>query len=207
MSELNLDFLKPLMKRAPRLTNEGHVFGTRLFCFPGFTLLGIGVGSSSDLRVQRFCRENSRVNLIEEPFHDGKFNTWYFNSGDRDGDRLDAKALFHYFPVEDNPIYSWGRGPFRPIVAQFPLMIETAEKYGYLAFGCDGNKHRGPTVFAAFLCLAGASPKEATRMANEIFGSNFVLPFVRRRIAKLGWVLGNEQPELRLRLRRLMGLE
>jgi hypothetical protein len=189
----------------PRLTVDGIIMGARLFKLEQFVLLCIAVGTSSDKRVINFCKKYSKQS-DRGRMHDGKFNTWYFNDGDHDFDQINAKETFHHFPVKHNPIYAWSTKPFLPIVNELEHMILTAERHGYLAFGCDGNKHRGPSVFAMFLCLAGIPPKEATKAANEFFGSNFVMFFVRKRIAKLGWEHGNKNPELRKRLRILMGL-
>jgi hypothetical protein len=191
--------LKYISCTPERLTKLGHVMGAKQFFFPKFTLTSIGVGSSSDERVMEFCTRHG-LN------HDGKYNTWYFNSGDVDFDSHKARELFHYFPVKHNPIYYWSTKPFLKIRDQLPLMVQTAEKYGYLAFGCDGNKHRGPSVFAMFLCLAGIEPKVATKAANEFLGSNFVMSWVRTRIARLGYEYGNQNPELRERLKTLMGI-
>jgi hypothetical protein len=186
-----------------------HVLGNaREFNFRRFRIMSCAVGTIKDRVVMDWCLfRNFRHGLTDESEHDGKYCTWYFNSGDHDFDSLDAKTLFHHLPVKHNPIYYWSTKPFEKIRDALPQMVETAEKYGYLAMGCDGNKHRGPSVFAMFLCLAGVAPREATKIANEFFGCNFVLPFVRRRIASLGYELGNQNPELRTRLQVLIGIE
>lgn len=168
------------------------------FKFANFTLLSAPIGDLPDQVLIDWC-------ALYTPEHAGHFNTWYFNSHDNDGDQLDAKTLFHHIPIKDNPIVNWSSKQFIPVRDQLELMVETAEKYGYLAMGCDGNKHRGPSVFAMFLSLAGVDPKESTHIANELFGSNFVFSFVRRRIARLGYELGNERPDLRKRLQELIG--
>jgi hypothetical protein len=195
-----IDYLQLHSSKPPAWTKDGLAFGARIFYLAQFTLLGIGVGTSSDKRVMQFCDANAKTN-------DGKYNTWYFNSEDLDGDSINARNVFHWFPVKWNPIIYWSAKPFEPIRDQLPEMVAVAEKYHYLAFGCDGNKHRGPSVFAMFLCLAGVDPNTATKAANHFFGSNFVMFWVRRRIARLGWDLGNQNPELRKRLRVLMGLD
>jgi hypothetical protein len=175
----------------------GLMCGARLFRFKNFKLLSAAIGTSADERIIQSCRENSDGD-------DGFFNTWYFNSGDMDFDTIDAKKIFHWWPVKHNPIWNWSPKPFEPIRDQLAWMISTAEEHGYLAMGCDGNKHRGPSVFAMFLSLAGYEPKIATDIANHFFGSNFVMHWVRARIARLGWELGNQRPDLRLRAAKLL---
>lgn len=197
------------ISKKPELINVfGLLYAARLFRFDKFNFVCLAVGTSSDRRVIQLCEDYALKSRYYGPENkDGKYCTWYFNSGDVDGDNLNARELFHWLPVKDNPIWHWSVEEFLPIRDALPEMVAAAEKWGYLAFGCDGNKHRGPSVFAMLLCLAGCSPKEATKVANKLYGANFVLPFVRARIAKLGWDLGNSQPELRSRLRILMGLE
>jgi hypothetical protein len=182
----------------PRLMYpSGLLCGARLFVFDKFSLLSCAVGTSSDQRLINECASRSKDG------QDGKYNTFYFNSSDLDFDKIDAKKIFHWLPVKDNPIWHWSTEEFLPIRDALKDMVEVGERHEYLAMGCDGNKHRGPSVFAMFLSLAGVEPKEATRIANKFFGCNFVLPFVRARIAKLGYDLGNQNPELRARAQRL----
>lgn len=183
----------------PRLTTAGVIKNARIFYFKSLTLLCAAIGNSSDSRL-------IQISLRQSSGNDGKYNTWYFNSGDHDNDSIDAKKEFHWFPVKHNPIYQWSTKPFKPICLELGRMVWTAETFGYLAIGCDGNKHRGPSVFAMFLCLAGYNPKLATQIANQYFGCNFVMPWVRERIARLGWELGNQDPQLRARAARLLEL-
>jgi hypothetical protein len=83
-------------------------------------------------------------------------------------------------------------------------MVECAVDQGYLAVGCDGMKHRGPSVFAMFLAYSGCEAKNAAKIANKIWGLDTVPENTRLGIAKAGYELGNANPAARKALQTVM---
>lgn len=194
---ITLDYL---LKHEKTFPNQHRLANSRIFRFKsGFTLVSVGVGKSPVEVLKTLAIHNSNKPGIEAD----KFATWYYNNANPEA----AEAFHGECNIPDNPITYHRTDQFQKIaVPTLGHMVNDAEEWSYLAFGCDGNKHRGPSIFAMWLCLEGTSPKEATKIANELFGKNWVLPFVRQRIAKLGWDYGNQYPGLRERVKTLMGV-
>lgn len=146
---------------------------------------------------------------------------WYFNEGNKE-----AEQLFNheYFP---GPYFGWiplnGKLPkWLPLLGgeltgskriaddyeqklnkHADKMVQCIER-GHWVGGCDGQRHRGPSVFAWLLALSGCSPDHAEEIASELWGRNGVPEFSREEIAERGWKLGNERPELRKRLQEVL---
>lgn len=81
--------------------------------------------------------------------------------------------------------------------------LKCAEKYHYIALGCNGQKHRGPTVFGMLLAFSGCHPESALEIANQIWGLNQVKRKTRLAIIKQAYELGQKYPNKRKRLQHL----
>lgn len=165
-------------------------------------LIGLAVGKSQVASVQTLSNHFSQFAPQE------KNCTWYFNDGN-DGA---AEAFNHRYV--SNPMW---KGPevaeefSRVLTSSFsedPVsFMSCAVDHGYIAMGCDGQKHRGPSVFAMFLAYAGCTPQNATAIANNIWGQNGVMVKTREAIANKGKILGDQNPALRNQLQILMGVK
>ena len=82
--------------------------------------------------------------------------------------------------------------------------VSCAIDHGYIAMGCDGMKHRGPSVFAMLLAYSGCSAKNAATIANKLWGLNFVKEATREAIAEKAFEMGQRQPQMRAALRNVL---
>lgn len=161
-------------------------------------LVGLAVGGSS---------ANEVLKLSPAPA-DKKFCTWYLNEGNKH-----AEEIFHhkYLPgpyMAILEIFRTTKGIARDYEERLTpfagAMIDCAESYGYVAAGCDGQFHRGPSEFAWFLGLSGCTAQSALDIANKVFGTNHVPKRTRKAIAQKGVDLGDREPMLRKRLQKVM---
>jgi hypothetical protein len=89
-----------------------------------------------------------------------------------------------------------------------PSFLSCAEKYGFIALGCAGMRHRGPTVFAMLLAFAGCTPKRATAIAEKHW-QRHVDTSVRQGMVEVAYEHGlkAEHRDSRLRFQRLFNGE
>lgn len=165
-------------------------------------VVGLAVGKSDVNATKALAQKFSQFSPEE------KNCTWYFNDGNQEA----QKAFNHRYV--SNPSY---KGP--EIATEFENVLANSfsndavsfmsclTEHKYLAMGCDGQKHRGPSVFAMFLAYAGCSPKNATAIANQIWGTNGVEVATREAIAAKGKLLGDRNPSLRNQLQVMMGVK
>ena len=168
----------------------------RLHCYKigKLTLCGLAVGGSDAHEVAGFSHASAGDHYC----------TWYLNQGNKD-----AEKMFNHEYMR-GPY--WGWLPFNGVVSSYRKrldahwgnMVQCARLNGYVAMGCDGQRHRGPSVFAAFLSLAGCSPASSEKIASAIWGRNGVPKFTRKDIAGIGFDVGNENPHLRNQLMEVM---
>ncbi len=71
-----------------------------------------------------------------------------------------------------------------------PSMLSCLRDYRFLNVGCDGMKHRGPTVFAMLLSFSGCAPWRSAVIANLLWDSNGVPFQVRYDAASTAWKQG-----------------
>jgi hypothetical protein len=69
--------------------------------------------------------------------------------------------------------------------------------------GCDGQKHRGPGVFAALLAYSGCMPDHAAAIAYQVWGLNGVPWQTRQAIAEAAAARAQAEPAQSARLREL----
>jgi hypothetical protein len=164
-------------------------------------LVGLAVGKSDPKAVADLAHKFGRA-----PGSQG-YCTWYLNSGN-----AEAAELFNHHYME-NPIdfffntigieYRYAnelRSSFVPSSEQIASFASCAEKHSYIALGCQGQQHRGPSVFAMLLAFAGCSPVHAVQIANQTWGMNFVAFQTRLAIAQEGKRMGDAHPELRQKI-------
>lgn len=166
------------------------------------TLVGLGVGDSEVGATQALANRYSKFHAVE------KNCTWYFN----DGSDAAAEAFNHHYIT--SPIFKSAKVAEKygtvlaNIFANDPVsMVSCAVKHGYVAMGCDGMKHRGPSVFAMLLGYAGCSAKNATKIANKVWGNNWVPTSTREAIADKGRLMGDANPAIRKQLQAVMGVK
>ena len=133
--------------------------------------------------------------------------TWYMNKGNPD-----AEALFNHayvpgpFPwTSKEKVADEYLEKIAPHFAENDInIVNCARKYNYVAFGCNGQKHRGPSTFAMFLAVAGCEPKNTAAIAKRIWGSNHVSSEHRTEISQRGRQLALANPAIRANLQAIM---
>lgn len=162
-------------------------------------LVGLAVGKSDITAMRALSNRFSQFELAE------KNCTWYFN----DGNPKAAQAFHHRYV--SNPSFKGSEvaDEYEKVLAstfaeESTSFMSCAVDHGYIAMGCDGMKHRGPSVFAMILSFAGCSAQNSTAIANMIWGANGVAVKTREAIAEKGKVLGDLNPALRQQLQVLM---
>lgn len=163
----------------------------------GVVLAGLAIGNSSEAQVRKLAGNFSQAGP------DAGYCTWYYNVKN-----AEAAKVFNYHPVEANPKDldpEEARELFLKLVGpnfdqDAVNQVMCAERYGYVAMGCDGQKHRGPTAFAMLLAFSGCSPEHSAEVANELWGLNGVPASVRLSVAEAGYELGSKHTEARKRL-------
>jgi len=149
-------------------------------------LAGMAVGHSKTKNIKKF---SSLIFNVEEM---DNFCTWYFNKGNQK-----AKNSFVHRYVK-NP------KSLKPQTAAKKYMerleniffndpvnfLQCAETYGYIGSGCNGQKHRGPTVFGMLLSFTGCTPENASEIVNTIWGLNGIKKNIRLSIIKAAHEFG-----------------
>lgn len=165
-------------------------------------LMGAAVGSSKAKDLIKFEGEHSDATASD------KYCTWYFNEGNDE-----AEASFTHIYLNNPSGLTTVTGPaeysskLKDTFANASVnFLKCATENNYIALGCNGQKHRGPTVFGMLLAFSGCSPENAATIVNTTWGLNGVKPEVRAAIIKEGQRLGDADPEARLRLQKAFGL-
>ncbi len=162
-------------------------------------LVGLAIGRSDVTAIKTLADRFGQFSPAE------KSCTWYFNNGNSE-----AINAFNYRYVS-NPMFKGveAADEFEKVLASSfaddpTSFMSCAIDHHYIAMGCDGMKHRGPSVFAMVLAYAGCTPQHATAIANKIWGTNGVFVSTREAIANKGKILGDLNPSLRDQLQVLM---
>ncbi len=190
------NFLKLERRDAQSGTNR-----LRVFQVGKLTLAGMAVGDSETSFVDSIAERLAQVPRSE------KSCTWYMNKGN-----AQAEAMFNhaYVPAP----FPWKSKQetadeyletLAPHFAANPInIVNCASKYNYVAFGCNGQKHRGPSTFAMFLAVAGCDPANTAEIVKRIWGSNHVSSEHRTAISERGQSLALKNPEIRAKLLEVM---
>ncbi len=169
-----------------------------LYTLGSVKLLGVAVGGSDTQDLIHFATSHSNTDSLE------KYCTWYLNKGD---DNAEAAFNHHYVNNPSSLNITTGPAQYRQVLKdEFakarPNFLNCIEQNKYLAMGCNGQKHRGPTVFGMLLAFSGCSPQNAATIVNKVWGLNGVKPEVRLAIINEGKLLGDEDPEARDRMQK-----
>lgn len=184
------------------IQTQSGIWRDHVFKFGDVILLGGSIGYSNPYKVTEFAEKNSTASSID------KYCTWYYNEGNDF-----ASTLFNHFYVSNPQNVTVVTGPqeYREVLKDQFAQANTSflsclEDHKYLAMGCNGQMHRGPTVFGMLLSFSGCSSKNSLTIVNKLWGKNGVKPEVRQAIIEEGYKLGNEDLEARLRMQKILSL-
>jgi hypothetical protein len=164
-------------------------------------LAGMAIGESEAAAVADLAADHGAA-------ADELFCTWYVNRGN-----AAAEKRFHHVYVPNPSSLSPDQAAVQYGELLGPAFAEgkgsiwwCLEEKGYLAVGCNGQKHRGPTVFGMVLAALGCSPENAAEIVNRVWGLNGVPPANRLAPIRQAYDLGAERFGLHPRMReRLLG--
>jgi hypothetical protein len=184
------------MERANNITglDRAHVYQVG-----SLTLAGLAIGFSDPVQVAKLAQQYSTYKPEE------KSCTWYYNKGNGK-----AEAAFNWRYVsnpmmQDTKVATEYDNVLKNIFhVDGPNMVQCAVDHKFISMGCDGMRHRGPSVFAMLLAYSGCTAKSATAIANQIWGTNMVSVATREAIAQKGYEIGNRDPQGRATLQKLM---
>ncbi len=177
-----------------RLVYRGHAFQ-----LGRVTLVGLGIGFSQTDEVTALAED-----LTRDASPTNGFQTWYFSR-----QRRSAAARFNHFVLHSpkaGKFVADGRealvdefdASFSRMVLEGPHSIpEIAKNSGYLAVGCDSQKHRGPTVFGMLLAFSGCTPEQSATIVNTVWSLNKVPADLRLEIIQRAFDLGVKNPDVR----------
>ena len=190
------EFLKtedPLFRDNPKLIRA------RGFRLGDVTLVGLSVGRSEVKEVIELAHSHDRLKDIA-----GKnYCTWYLHyptpSLSYFLNSLYAMQKFNFAPILRNPkdlsaaqavaeVMSSLEGVFS---GENPSFLGCLTENKFLAVGCQGMAHRGPTVFGAVLAFMGCSPQHSAEIVNALWGLNGVAFEVRKAVLEAAYELGN----------------
>lgn len=189
----------------PQAFNQYRIYKSsaervNIFQIGRLRLAGMPVGTLGTDRVREIAEDFSRARARD------RFCTWYVNVSSLEA----ADEFFHRPPpAPASPVAGKFKNEYMKILEQDfgsgrESFLHCAEKFDYVAIGCDVMRHRGPTVFAMFLSFSGCTPYHATRIANQYWGLNWIPFWVRSGIVQGAYEHGNQNPALRHRLQRIM---
>lgn len=162
-------------------------------------LSGLAIGNSKVVDVQALAQTYGRVSSSENSC------TWYLNKGNREAE----SAFSHRYVNRPHRDQKRAADEYDSVISSsFDRdsinMVKCAQRHGYIALGCNGMRHRGPSAFAMVLGFAGCSPANSVAIANSIWGSNGVPTNARIAIAQRGFEIGSSRPSSRKALQDLM---
>lgn len=149
-------------------------------------LIGLAVGASDNRKTQAIAK--------------GKECVWYFNDGNAEATRL--------FNWKDLPKPTGNQGRMVQVYTEaLEWMLNPSsspfwsclEGKKTVVLGCDGMKHRGPTMVAGLLSFLGCEAQDSVAIVNRVWGSNGISTSMRKAIAQSAKQYGDENPDLRAR--------
>jgi hypothetical protein len=160
---------------------------------------GMAVGTSITSAVEKLAADSGKNLSARE-----KSCTWYHNDGNPDA----ARAFVHrYVDKPNNDVAASVAQYMQAMTSSFDQdaisLISCAEDHGYLAVGCDGMKHRGPTVFAMVLSFAGCTAEHSVAIVNKTWGTNGIPTPTRIAIAQAAYDLGTAHSDTRARFQAI----
>ncbi len=162
------------------------------------TLVGMAVGNSKAEDVIKMAEGIAQV-----PPSDS-YCTWYLNEGDGDAERVFRHV---YVPnprtlSEQESYEVYGDRLGNEFLTNAHSFVACVEKYNYAGLGCNGQKHRGPTVFGMLLAYSGCTPEHSLEIVNTLWKLNGVPAKNRLSAIKAGYDLGNAETQGREALQK-----
>lgn len=142
-------------------------------------LAGMAVGGSDATDVANVSLEYS--NATPET----KYCTWYYNDGNSAAEKM---FTWKDLPKPTGSNYTEMADKFEALMgshfdADAVNYVSCAVEHGYVAVGCNGQMHRGPSVFAMILAYGGCTPQHATEIVNALWGNNGIKTEMRIALA------------------------
>lgn len=165
------------------------------------TLTGLAVGHSDLNSMIRMAQEHSDFRPDE------KYCTFYLNKGETDKEETFNHHYLSapYAKFRHRKIKAQYTRVLRPVFEENQTtFVSCAKDHGYIAMGCNGQKHRGPTAVAMLLAYAGCNPNNAVNIVNQIWGKNFVRFTTRWKLANMAYNWGAKNPKNREVLQSVM---
>ena len=175
------------------------------------TLIGVGVGDSKTSALIDLAHKYS-----DHLTKDKRYCTWYLNHPKglvpkEDEYRVSAARAFNHLDVKRNPMSLTEKeatDEFMQVLEKaFDLhansFLNCASEQHYIALGCNGMRHRGPTAFGMLLAFSGCSPEHALEIANQVWGLNGVKRKVRLAVIQKAYDLGQSHSVSRKKLAQL----
>ncbi|MEI8345922.1 MAG: hypothetical protein WCG27_00535 [Pseudomonadota bacterium] len=159
-------------------------------------LAGLAIGESEVSSTKNL------PNVFSVKVDDQKYCTFYFNKHN-----FEAAKTFHHNYLhhpKGGPDLKYAKEWEENLAGSYSEMATCLSNSKYLALGCDGQRHRGPTVFAALLAYAGCEPASAVDIAVTLWGDNDVDRKLRELIAAQAKARGDKNPEIRAMLQKAL---
>lgn len=163
-------------------------------------LAGLGVGNSNATNVMNLAKEFSTSS------NSNRYCTWYFNDGNSTAEK---SFNWHNLPRPSGSNYSQMVQTYASEIQDQFFTASTSfasclTDQKYLAMGCNGMKHRGPSVIAMMLSFAGCTPNESVAIVNKLWGTNGIKPEMRVALAQWAFDFGVSHPEVTQPIRQLL---
>lgn len=173
----------------------------RLYKIGDLTLAGLAVGHSDLESIKKLAQEHGDFRADE------KYCTFYLNKGEEDKEETFNHHYLSapYLKFKHRKIKRQYTEALRPVFEENATnFISCAKDHGYIAMGCNGQKHRGPTAVAMLLAYAGCSPNNSVNIVNSIWGKNMVRFATRWKLANMAYNWGSKNPKNREVLQSIM---
>lgn len=190
------------------VVNDKTLVRTHVFRLGKVTLVGVGVGDSKPAALKALAQK------LAPQAVKSKYCTWYLNhpKNASEKEKVEASKTFVFKDIPKNP----REMTVSEAEEVIPLLMDTvfdqdpisflscASEQHYVAMGCNGMKHRGPTVFGMLLAFSGCTPEHALEITNQVWGLNGVKRKVRLAAIKKAFEQGGERAESRKKLAELL---
>jgi hypothetical protein len=184
--------------------NNNSLVRARGFKLGQSVLLGVAVGKSD---VDELVKLSDSYNQGQE-IGSKKYCTWYLHTPSMNPidffNSILAMQTFNYTPIERNPrdlssteaVSEVMQAVQSSFFDRDPSFVSCLVKNKYLAVGCQGMRHRGPTVIGAILAFSGCTPQTSAEIVNRLWGLNDVAPEVRLAVIEAAYVYGLMNPKV-----------
>jgi hypothetical protein len=197
-------FCNPATFKNYEIKHTGSSSPSRLKVYKigALTVAGMAIGNSKVQDVISVAETYADVKPSEN------YCTWYLNDGNEEAQKT---FVWNYVPRPTGTNYQdMGNIYMKALGDEFDQnsvsFVSCAVNAGYIGMGCDGMRHRGPSVFAMLLAYAGCSPENAAAVATQIWGNNGIKTQMRAELGKRAAAVRAANPNLAKQLQSLMSL-